>query len=603
MKQTFACLVGISRLYSNPSGRKMTLTATSSSHKTSILSKLDRLRKRDVLCDITLMVEDEHFRAHKALLAASSDYFSQLFTNQDHGGGGGATCRLDGVAASMCGAVLDFIYSAQVCVEKGGTRQLLAAARLLQVGDLVEALLPGLGEGAEPEPTAPPRTKRARPKTTVATSKSGEEDDRAEGASEREDRSSRRRRRKITPPMKYSVFKVGADASGGGELGRRGRRRKYPDTEARCDDCGKVFKNHLFLKIHQRTHTGEKPFVCQVCGAAFTQKHTLLVHLHKHTGETPFVCSVCSKALATKHSLQEHMNLHQENKSFCCDKCGKSFTQQRQLKSHYRVHTGKSLSECAQCHRKFLDTAQLKKHLRTHTGEKPFTCEICGKCFSVKSTLQTHIRIHRGEKPYSCSVCDKTFSDASARRRHVASHSGKKPFTCSECGLSFTRLDNLKTHVNSHDKERREASPRGDGPQVQKYHLTPGSGQEIQLMATEDNADFAHSIITSEESSAQSGNRTSAQVGPSAHVITLSKEAMEHLRTPHLLRLAQGPVRQQQGAPPPHAQAIHVSNQAGQPISISQTSEHIPSHNIHGHTFQIQAGTVSCLYTPARPLS
>ncbi|XP_061651216.1 zinc finger and BTB domain-containing protein 24 isoform X2 [Phyllopteryx taeniolatus] len=578
----------------------MTLTASSSSHKTSILSKLARLRKRDVLCDITLLAEGERFRAHKALLAASSDYFSQLFTTDDIDGEGRATYRLDGVAAATCGKVLEFIYSARVCVEEGAGEQLLAAARLLQVGDLVGAL----------QNTR--RRKRGRAKKSLLVRKRRKKspscDDHAEERrgvahdGEGGGQPGRSERRKITPPVKYDAYKVGGDVSAGGgegrELARRGRKRKYSETEARCHDCGKGFKNHLFLKIHQRTHAGEKPFSCQVCGAAFTQKHTLLVHQRKHTGETPFVCSVCSKALATKHSLLEHMNLHQENKSFCCDKCGKSFTQKRQLKSHYRVHTGKSLPECAQCQRKFLDTAQLKKHLRTHTGEKPFTCEICGKCFSVKSTLQTHIRIHRGEKPYTCNVCDKSFSDGSAHRRHVASHSGRKPFNCSACGLSFTRLDNLKTHINTHNKEKvsqpQPEDQRGGGLEVQKYELAAGSAQEIQLLVTEDNI----SLVAGQAEEIgmvmpqiQTFSTPEAQAAPRAepmHVITLSKEAAEHLHVAN---------RPGQRAAQQHGQDVH----ANQPVSINQTDEHISSRHIHGHTFQIQAGTVSCLYTTAGP--
>nr|XP_061798631.1 zinc finger and BTB domain-containing protein 24-like [Nerophis lumbriciformis] len=551
----------------------MTLMASSPSYKTRILNKLACLRERDVLCDITLLADGECFRAHKALLAASSDYFSQLFTANY-----GATCRLDGVAAAACGAVLEFIYSSQVCVEEGAGDQLLAAAQLLKVGDLVEAL------------QTTPRCKTARVasgslvknrrKKSPSCGAGAEKPPRVDDDGEEGKWSGRSGKRKITLPVKYDAYKVGGEVSvGGGEKAKRCKKRKSPDIEIRCHDCGKGFKNHLFLKIHQRTHTGEKPFSCQTCGAAFTQKHTLLVHQRKHTGETPFVCSVCSKALATKHSLREHMNLHQDNKAFCCDKCEKRFTQKRQLRSHYRVHTGKSLPECAQCQRKFLDTAQLKKHLRTHTGEKPFTCEICGKCFSVKSTLQTHIRIHRGEKPYRCGLCDKSFSDCSAHRRHVASHSGKKPFNCSACGLSFTRLDNLKTHINTHNKERVFDPPPGgerSGGLPAECQLATGSDQDLHFVVAGDNISSV-SGQTSEINPIQMLGESGAE---SSHVITFRRDTTEH---PH----------GQQMAP----QHVHL-NQA---ISISQTTQHISGQHIQGHTFQIQAGTVSCLYAATGP--
>ncbi|MEQ2255960.1 hypothetical protein ILYODFUR_019196 [Ilyodon furcidens] len=664
------------------------ISLRSDEHKQSILSKFDKLRKKDLLCDITLVVEDVHFKAHKALLAASSEYFSLMFSAEQHVPR--STYRLDGMAAKMFGAVLEFIYNAQVSVEENSMEQLLATAHRVKVSELVDALteltdstMKGIKNEAKSERAEAAdlsKRKRGRPKKNVGgPCENSDKIQPAEGepAKDKMDYNGgsdqrRHSKRKIRTPVKYKGYRIGSDGAGIKEPGKRGCKRKYPNTEARCEDCGKVFKHHLFLKIHQRTHTGEKPFHCSVCGRSFTQKHTLLAHQRIHTGEKPFVCSICSKALSTKHSLQEHMNLHEEEKSFDCDKCGKTFTQKKQLKSHYRVHTGKSLPECAQCHHKFMDAAQLKKHLRTHTGEKPFTCEICGKCFTAKSTLQTHIRIHRGEKPYKCNICEKPFSDPSARRRHIASHSGKKPFTCSFCGLSFTRLDNLKTHTKSHNKERPVAAEASSAAaqeetrnvlQLQQYQPALSSEQEIQLVVAEgvNNLNFVPSqdqeisLIAADGGTAQSAHsrltlltQPSGQIqnlalvsqGDAAaqtpqihsismlqshqseqmHVITLSKEAMNHLQAnhgpPHPLQIArpiqvtqqplqhlavaqessQGLVSGQQ-----HSQAIHISSQVSQPISISQTSEQISSHHIQGQTFQIQAGTVSYLYTTGLP--
>uniref|UniRef100_F7DGZ4 Zinc finger protein OZF-like n=1 Tax=Monodelphis domestica TaxID=13616 RepID=F7DGZ4_MONDO len=181
----------------------------------------------------------------------------------------------------------------------------------------------------------------------------------------------------------------------------------------KCNQCGKAFTQKAGLIIHQRIHTGEKPFKCNQCGKAFTQKAGLIIHQRIHTGEKPYECNQCGKTFAKRAHLTVHQRIHIGEKPFECNQCGKAFRLKYSFNLHQRIHNGEAPFECHQCGKAFTQKSHFTAHQRIHTGGKPFECNLCGKAFTQKCGLTVHQRIHTGEKSYDCYRLSKILSQKS----------------------------------------------------------------------------------------------------------------------------------------------------------------------------------------------
>uniref|UniRef100_A0A8C4IRN4 BTB domain-containing protein n=1 Tax=Dicentrarchus labrax TaxID=13489 RepID=A0A8C4IRN4_DICLA len=59
------------------------MESTMESHSADMLSKLRSQREAGLFCDITLRTNGRPYLAHRAVLAAVSDHFQEIFTEMD----------------------------------------------------------------------------------------------------------------------------------------------------------------------------------------------------------------------------------------------------------------------------------------------------------------------------------------------------------------------------------------------------------------------------------------------------------------------------------------------------------------------------------------
>lgn len=107
-------------------------------HFSDSFSRLSRLRKADQLCDISIVILDRVFRAHKVVLIASSPYFEAMFLSglaESHK----ESVVLQDIEPEAFEAILNMMYDGKILITVGAVQDILCAASIFQLDHLRQA--------------------------------------------------------------------------------------------------------------------------------------------------------------------------------------------------------------------------------------------------------------------------------------------------------------------------------------------------------------------------------------------------------------------------------------------------------------------------------
>ncbi|KAI8995510.1 hypothetical protein BD414DRAFT_479749 [Trametes punicea] len=226
-----------------------------------------------------------------------------------------------------------------------------------------------------------------------------------------------------------------------------------------------------------RTPGKQKRYTCtfEGCTKAYSKLSRLAEHERSHTGDRPFVCSTCNKSYLRESHLQAHARTHLPSSArpFVCTEegCGKRFWTSQHLRVHTELHRGEKPFKCSEsgCNAAFSKHHQLREHVcsaHSPPGTKPYRCEHpgCTKSFATNQKLTAHGKTHDAKRytcvHKSCLPAEGTdpvyYPTWSALQHHMRS---AHPPTCphSSCnGKTFAQQKGLRAHLKIHAQREQE---------------------------------------------------------------------------------------------------------------------------------------------------
>ncbi|KAK1796576.1 hypothetical protein P4O66_009602 [Electrophorus voltai] len=431
-------------------------------------------------CDVILRVGEESFPAHKAVLAACSEYFESVFSCQTEGDGEGKELEMHTISPKVFRDILDFAYTSKIVVRLECFPELMTAAKFLLMRSVIEIcqevikqsnvqiLVPPSRGGdhsfhrASGNPELSNPLHADTPNGAVFTNNGQSHNINSDGGTgpTRSSDSSHppiTAGRLLVSPSDFTGSPLNGEGSTGSKRGR-GRPKKesaigpitYNNGTTNeneglfpCGICGKMFTDTVQLRNHEAQHATFSGGVSTGRELVSVDIPSMIPHSQSGLHENGLPAHSATDSSRKRERTRRHVG---------CDLCGKVFRDVYHLNRHKLSHSGEKPYACPVCGLRFKRKDRMSYHVRSHDGSvgKPYVCQSCGKGFSRPDHLNGHIKqVHTTERPHKCQVCNASFATRDRLRSHLACHEDKIP--CQVCG-KFLRAAYMTDHLKKHSE-------------------------------------------------------------------------------------------------------------------------------------------------------
>ncbi|XP_072292193.1 transcriptional regulator Kaiso [Eucyclogobius newberryi] len=507
------------------------ISATDTEYSTAVLKSLNEQRNNGLFCDITIIIRDKKFRAHKTILSASSTYFHQLFTVA------GQVIELNFIRAEIFEEILNYIYTSKIVrVRSDKLEELIQAGKILGVkfiANLATPLsqvkgLPGLSKEPENKTDA---SSEVMPIITESfsisseefnqTSKPDEDDEDSDGDVMFVSQTTTAKQKVNTevidlesseninnvdsqqedsePQKTYSVkpphSKENSSSSGNSkDLSSPGTTTTAPTTSTglNLDTSGLSLSslNKDLLAVHRKQVAApvsqqddvkirlvDVPDASKVCTSQ-SQTNTSIKVGAKQTVTLKTAADIDSIG-SVSPDCRVYANIGENTYDIVSvkDDPGEGGSKTYNGKRAYMTTPNKATDEgsysptIGPLKKSKVDDSQYYELVMD--GKTFYVCVVCKRPYVCMTSLRRHYNTHSWEKKYPCRHCDKVFALAEYRTKHEIIHTGERRYQCLLCKEMFMNYQFLASHCKSVHNQDPSGRKAKDEAENNLYRLYP----------------------------------------------------------------------------------------------------------------------------------